>query len=193
MNTPNNNLAGERMQKKITMKIEIKHRITNAILFSFECNSIKEAVEEAVKQRADLSYANLSYANLSNASLGGAELGGAELGGAELGGADLSYAIFPDTTPIHKTPPQSKQVAIKRIAKWLKGHWIQKTWIKTPDGAYSGNCQACLHGAVAYLGGKFGPEITRDLDVAGFGVGWNDEDGRTEAEVLEALKEASKQ
>ena len=41
------------------MKIEIKHRFTDAVLFSCEANSIKEAVEAAVKSGADLVGADL--------------------------------------------------------------------------------------------------------------------------------------
>lgn len=54
------------------MKIEIKHRLTGAVLFSAEVGSLKLAVELAVK---------------GGAYLGGADLRGADLGGADLGGA----------------------------------------------------------------------------------------------------------
>ena len=40
-------------------KIEIKHRFTGDVLFSFECESIKECVIEAVKTGANLTRANL--------------------------------------------------------------------------------------------------------------------------------------
>jgi uncharacterized protein YjbI with pentapeptide repeats len=89
------------------MKTEIKHRITGSVLFSFECETIKECVVEAIKNDANLSYAdlrgadlsganlrgaNLSYANLSYADLRGADLSGADLRGANLSYANLSYA-----------------------------------------------------------------------------------------------------
>lgn len=76
------------------MKIEIKHRITFEVLFSFESedNFLKLTVETAIKSGANLSGANLSYANLRGANLSGADLSGADLRGADLSYADLSYA-----------------------------------------------------------------------------------------------------
>lgn len=52
-------------------KIEIKHRYTDEVLFSHECekNTIKITLELAVKNNANLRYANLEYANLENANL----------------------------------------------------------------------------------------------------------------------------
>ena len=41
------------------MKIEIKHRYTNEVIYSCEAESIKEAVEKAVKENANLRNANL--------------------------------------------------------------------------------------------------------------------------------------
>ena len=60
------------------MKIEIVSRWDASILFSVETESLKLAVELAVKSRADL----------RGAYLGGAYLGGADLRGAYLGGAE---------------------------------------------------------------------------------------------------------
>jgi uncharacterized protein YjbI with pentapeptide repeats len=87
------------------MKTEIKHRITGSVLFSFECETIKECVVEAIKNDANLSYAdlrgadlsgaNLRGANLSYANLSYADLRGADLSGANLHGADLDYSAIP--------------------------------------------------------------------------------------------------
>jgi hypothetical protein len=84
------------------MKIEIKSRFNSSILFSFETDKLKLAVEAGVKSGAnlggadlggaDLRGANLRGANLRGADLGGADLGGANLGGANLYGADLGGA-----------------------------------------------------------------------------------------------------
>jgi uncharacterized protein YjbI with pentapeptide repeats len=74
------------------MKFEIKHRFNGSILFVIETNSLKLAVDAAVRSRADLSGANLSRADLSGANLSGADLSGANLSGANLSGADLSLA-----------------------------------------------------------------------------------------------------
>ena len=69
------------------MKVEIRHRISVAVLFSLETTSLKLCVEAAVKSGATLSGAALSGANLS-----GADLSVADLSGADLSGANLSCA-----------------------------------------------------------------------------------------------------
>jgi len=84
------------------MKFEIKSWINGGVLFSCETESLKLAVELAVKSHANLSYANLhnanlsyanlSYANLSYANLHNANLSYADLRDADLYNADLSYA-----------------------------------------------------------------------------------------------------
>lgn len=76
------------------VKIEIKSRFTGDILFEYEKenNSIKETIEEAVKQGVDLVGADLERANLAGADLVGADLVGANLIGANLVGANLRYA-----------------------------------------------------------------------------------------------------
>ena len=65
------------------MGISIKHRLTSAVLFSLECESLKICVEAAVKQKADL----------GGAYLGGADFRGADLGGADFRGADLAAQL----------------------------------------------------------------------------------------------------
>ena len=86
------------MEDNKKIKIQIKS-IFGDLLFEYEKenNTIKDTVEEAVKQGANLGSANLrdaylGYANLGDANLGYANLGGANLGGANLGGANLGYA-----------------------------------------------------------------------------------------------------
>jgi len=84
------------------MKFEIKHRFSGGILFSCESETLKLAVNLAIKSNADLrsadlSYANLSYADLSSANLSSADLSYAnlryaDLSSADLRSADLSYA-----------------------------------------------------------------------------------------------------
>ncbi|CAB4169664.1 Pentapeptide repeat [uncultured Caudovirales phage] len=54
--------------------------------------TMRDAAEQAVAQRGNLSGAYLSHANLSRANLSHANLSGAYLSGAYLSGADLSYA-----------------------------------------------------------------------------------------------------
>ncbi len=74
------------------MRIEIKHRHTNDVLFACEAENMREVVVNAVKSEAYLSEAYLLGANLSGAGLSGADLSGADLSGADLSCADLSGA-----------------------------------------------------------------------------------------------------
>jgi uncharacterized protein YjbI with pentapeptide repeats len=74
------------------MRIELKHRVTGSVLFSLETDSLKRAVEEAVKQKTDLSFVNLRGADLEGANLEEAYLGGADLERADLERADLYEA-----------------------------------------------------------------------------------------------------
>ena len=76
--------------------INIKNRFTGTILFEYEKENatIKDAVMEAVKNRANLGGADLGGAYLGDAYLGGADLGGAYLRGANLGDAYLGGAYL---------------------------------------------------------------------------------------------------
>ena len=74
------------------MKFEINSWLTGKILFSFETETIKLAVEAAVKQRAYLRDAYLRDVNLQDADLQRAYLQGANLQGAK----NLNkYAVTP--------------------------------------------------------------------------------------------------
>jgi len=74
-------------------KIEIK-AFNNKVLFSHtqENNTIRDTLEKAVSQDADLTYADLTYATLRNANLEDANLMYADLEGADLRNADLRNA-----------------------------------------------------------------------------------------------------
>jgi hypothetical protein len=79
--------------------IELKHCITDKVMFSHTCddNNIKITVLEAIKSEAYLRGVNLSGANLSGADLSGADLRYADLSEADLRwanlkGADIRYA-----------------------------------------------------------------------------------------------------
>ncbi|WP_322038222.1 pentapeptide repeat-containing protein [Burkholderia cenocepacia] len=83
------------------MKIEILNRWTLKVIFECEADSMKVAVELAIKQRtylrdAYLSDADLRGADLRDADLRGADLSGADLRGAYLRDADLSDAYLRD-------------------------------------------------------------------------------------------------
>jgi len=75
------------------MPVEIKHRYTGALLFTYDGADLREAyLREANLRGANLSGANLYGANLSGANLSGAYLYGANLRGANLSGAYLREA-----------------------------------------------------------------------------------------------------
>lgn len=72
--------------------MKIKQRFSGSVLFSTEIDSLKFAVEAAVKQQTDLSFADLRGTDLEETNLKGAYFEGAYLGGTNLGGADLEGA-----------------------------------------------------------------------------------------------------
>jgi len=76
------------------MKFKIKHRFTGKILFEAETESLKLAIELAVKSRANLAGAYLAGAYLAGANLAGAYLARANLTGAYLDGAYLAGAYL---------------------------------------------------------------------------------------------------
>jgi uncharacterized protein YjbI with pentapeptide repeats len=97
----------ENVKEKEKVNITIRNRRTNDIIWESQKTTYKEAVEEALKNKVNLSGANLSganlsganlsgvslsWANLSWANLSGVSLSGANLSGANLSGANLSWA-----------------------------------------------------------------------------------------------------
>jgi uncharacterized protein YjbI with pentapeptide repeats len=76
------------------MKIEIKNRWDNSLLFSHDCeeNTLKITLSIALKASTDLRGANLGGADLVGANLRDANLHGANLHGANLRGANLRGA-----------------------------------------------------------------------------------------------------
>jgi hypothetical protein len=141
-------------------------------------------------RRADLRRADLSGAILNGAYLRRADLSGAYLRRADLSGADLRGARMPGFS--HQEP-KSLAEAAQRTKEWLaEKRWMQGSWIKTPTGAYAGDCLACLHGAAVYVGGEFGPKLSQRLCEKGYTVDWNDQTSRTLDEVLAALDEVAK-
>ena len=79
-------------------KIEIRHSVTNKIIFEFEKenNTIKDTVVEAVKNKISLCGAYLRGASLRNADLHGADLRGADLRCVNLNDANLCDANLED-------------------------------------------------------------------------------------------------
>jgi len=76
---------GEKKEEKV--KFEIKSYLNGGVLFSAETESLKMAVELAVKSKADLRWANLSSADLRWANLSSADLSWADLSSADLSSA----------------------------------------------------------------------------------------------------------
>jgi uncharacterized protein YjbI with pentapeptide repeats len=72
--------------------IAIKNRWTENIIFQSTKTILKEAVEEAVGNGADLHDANLYGADLRGVNLDEADLRGANLHGADLRGANIRRA-----------------------------------------------------------------------------------------------------
>jgi len=81
--------------------MQIKHKITNKVLFEGNYDSIKSLVEAAVKAGVGLICADLNGADLSDAKLRGAHLWRANLGGANLSGADLRDANLSNANLIY--------------------------------------------------------------------------------------------
>lgn len=66
--------------------LQIKNRYTHKVIFEYTCNdnTMKQTVEEAIRQKislggADLSYLDLSYSNLESADLSEANLRNCDL------------------------------------------------------------------------------------------------------------------
>ena len=91
-----NEIESVKENKKIN--ITIKNRWTGDIIWESKKTTYKEAVEEAIKSNADLSWADLSGADLSEANLSWAKLSNANLSWANLSGAKLSGADLNGTT-----------------------------------------------------------------------------------------------
>ena len=72
--------------------IAIKHRFSGATICEFDVATIKEAVEQAIQKKINLSYSDLSGSNLSYSDLSGSNLSGSNLSGSNLSGSNLSYS-----------------------------------------------------------------------------------------------------
>ena len=102
------------------IKIQIKS-VSGKVLFELEKenNTIKETLEQAVKENANLEYANLEYANLGYANLEYANLGYANLEYASLNNANLTSASLNNA---NLNFANNKETAILPIfCKWSYG------------------------------------------------------------------------
>ena len=108
------------------MKIEIKNRWNESVLFSVEASSMKIALEAAVKQGA----------NLEGADLKGAYLEGADLKRAYLEGADLDNVKEDFLKVLDAAPSEVPGLRKAMIDGKING------------SQYQGEC-ACLVGTIA--------------------------------------------
>ena len=117
------------------IKIEIKS-VSGKVLFELEKenNTIKETLEQAIKENANLYNANLKYANLENANLRNANLENANLRNANLENAILpifckwSYGIKGDLIVIG-----CKQKTIEEWDIWFNSNEEYSTSRNTDD------------------------------------------------------------
>ena len=107
--------------------IEIKSRWTGAVLYSGEHESVKEAVEAAVRADAYLTGADLTGAYLTDAYLTDAYLTDAYLAGAKVG-AGADEAVLAGSRPIVQIGP------IGSRSDWLLVFWCGDAGVRISTG-----------------------------------------------------------
>ena len=124
--------------------IEIKSRWNGEVLYSGEHASLKEAVEAAVKARANLARANLAGAYLAGANLTDADLTDAYLAGACLVGADLVGADLTDAK-VGKGGDEATLVGPRPVVQigpiGSRNDWLLVFWCGDAGVRISTGCQ----------------------------------------------------
>jgi hypothetical protein len=162
--------------------IEIKN-IADDVLYAAEVETLREALEKAVKDGANLTRANLYGANLTRANLYGANLTRANLDGANLDGANLTRANLYGANldganldganldgayglPIgldFLKPVREDLRAVLDMAPHEVPGLLAAIWAGKIDGSkYAGEC-ACLVGTIANLRHEKHDALTIDL------------------------------
>ena len=111
------------------MKFEIRNRWANNVMFEVEAESFLKAVEQKVKESADLRGAYLGGADLGGADLGGADLGGAYLGGAYLRDllrsnsvhtllTTIDWGQIPDDLTLEMMRHDAESCGLKAMTAW---------------------------------------------------------------------------
>ncbi len=72
--------------------MKIRNRYTGEVIFEDDAKTIRETVENAIKQKSDLRRSDLRGSDLSGSNLRGSDLRGSNLSWSDLRGSDLSWS-----------------------------------------------------------------------------------------------------
>jgi len=169
------------------MKYEIKHRFTEAVLFTadipddtpsrFQCRA---ALEQANAARANLRYSNLSgsdlrgsdlsYSNLSGSDLSYSNLSGSNLSSSDLSGSNLSGANLSGAKGAEISIAKTRILPAGSLIGWKKCSNGVIVKLRIPEEAKRSHA----------FGRKCRAEFVDVLEVIGAEVGIAQHDGKTE-------------
>jgi hypothetical protein len=141
----------------------IRHQDTGATIYECDAATMRECVERAVKEKADLTDASLQSANLEGADLEGANLDYANLEGANLDyanleGANLRSAILEGANLEGANLPDlgvDRRALRLRVADHIEAHPELHDQVEWGDGSADEACgtPCCVAGWACHLGG----------------------------------------